>query len=62
MVLGIPLVMQDYEAVLDFQVMHLARADVYLGREWLFSLGPNLVRSYLHNTLQFEYGGSTITL
>ena len=37
---------QDYKASLDFQVMHLARADVYLNREWLFHLGPSLHRSY----------------
>ena len=43
---GAKLKIQDYEANLNFQVMHLARADIYIGREWLYNLGPSLSRSY----------------
>ena len=31
---------QGYKASFDFQVMHLARADVYLGQEWFVSPRP----------------------
>ena len=61
-VLGVPLSLQGYEATLDFQVMHLARADVILGREWLFHLGATLKRSYLDNSFEFEHNGKTIRL
>ena len=54
---GARLKIQDYEASLDFQVMHLARADVYLGREWLFHLGPSMRRSYQDNSLEFIHEG-----
>ena len=50
-VLGVSLSIQDYQAQLDFQVMHLAGSYVYLGRKWLYGMGPSLTRSYLHNTL-----------
>lgn len=35
----VKLKIQDYKDILDFQVMHLAKADIYLGREWLYNLG-----------------------
>ena len=53
---------QDYEANLDFQVMHLARADVYLGREWLFHLGLSLRCSYQDNSLEFTHKGRKVRL
>ena len=43
---GAKLKIQDYKASLDFQVMYLARANIYLGREWLYNLGPSLSCSY----------------
>ena len=61
-VLGVPLAMQGYEAKLDFQVMHLARADIYLGREWLYNLGPTLHRSYQDNSLEFMHEGRVVRL
>ena len=54
---GAKLKIQDYKASLDFQVMHLARADIYLGREWLYNLGPTLSRSYQDNSLEFTHEG-----
>ena len=33
--------------------MHLARGDVYLGKDWLFYLGPSLKRNYQDNSLEF---------
>ena len=59
---GVKLKMQDYEASLDFQVMHLARADIYLGREWLYNLGPSLSRSYQDNSLEFTHEGQRVRL
>ena len=53
---------QEYEAFLDFQVMCLSTVDAILGREWLFSMGETLSRSYLHNTLTFEHKEKFITL
>lgn len=41
---------QGHRMVLDFQVMRKTRADVILGQEWLFGLGPSLGQSYLHNS------------
>ena len=60
--LGVSLSLQGYEAALEFQVMHLARADVIFGREWLFHLGALLKRSYLDNSFEFEHNGKTIRL
>ena len=48
---------QGHTMKLDFHVMHMTRADVVLGREWLHSLGSSLTRSYQHNTLAFEGNG-----
>ena len=42
--------------------MHLTRADVIVGREWLFHLGATLKRSYLDNSFEFEHNGKTIRL
>ena len=39
---------------IDFHVMHMTRADIVLGREWLHSLGSSLQRSFQSNTLTFE--------
>ena len=50
MVKGVSLQMQDYVASLDFQIIHLARVEVYLGREWLYNLGPNVSHSYQDKT------------
>lgn len=47
---------------LDFQVMHMSRADVVLGRECLHGLGPSLEHSYEHNTLAFEVNGTHVLL
>ena len=38
--------MQEYVDSLDFEVMHSPRANVYLGKEWLYSLGPTLSGNY----------------
>ena len=58
----VALSIQDFDMHLDFQVMHITRADIILGREWLFSLGPTLSRSYIDNTLEFEANGKHICL
>ena len=42
--------------------MHLARANVYLGREWLYNLGPTLSCSYQDNSLEFLHEGRQIML
>ena len=47
---------------LDFHVMHMTRADVVLGREWLHGLGSSLIRSYQHNTLAFTDKGVHVLL
>ena len=47
---------------LDFQVMHLARVDIYLGREWLYNLDPTLHRSYQDNSLEFINEGRVMRL
>ena len=47
---------------LDFHVMNMTRADVVLGRNWLFGLGSSLSRSYQHNTLAFEDNGVHVLL
>ena len=47
---------------LDFHVMHMTRADVVLGREWLHGLGPSLKCSHQHNTLTFDAHGALILL
>ena len=59
---GVKLKMQDYQASLDFQVMHLARADIYLGREWLYNLGPPLSCSYHDNSLEFSHEDKRVRL
>ena len=53
----VSLEVQGHMMKLDFHVMHMTRADVVLGREWLHSLGSSLTRSYQHNTLAFEDNG-----
>ena len=47
---------------LDFQVMHMDRADVVLGREWLHNLGPSLKQSYEHNSFMFDDNGIHVLL
>ena len=51
---GVTLEMQSYSTTMDFQVMNMTRADVVLGREWLYGLGTTLSRSYAHNTISFR--------
>ena len=46
----------------DFHVMNMTRADVVLGRNWLFGLGSSLSRSYQHNTLAFKDNGVHVLL
>ena len=46
--------MKNYTTTMDFQVMNMTRADVILGREWLYGLGSTLSRSYAHNTISFR--------
>lgn len=46
MIHGIEVDIQGYKENLDFQIMHLDRTDVILGREWLYGLGNTLQRSY----------------
>ena len=50
----VTLEMQNYSTKMDFQVMNMTRADVVLGREWLYSLGTTISRSYTHNTISFR--------
>ena len=50
----VSLEVQGHTMKLDFHVMHMTRADIVLGHEWLHSLGSSLTRSYQHNTLAFE--------
>ena len=52
---GVTLEMQNYTTTMDFQVMNMTRADVILGREWLYGLGSTLSRNYAHNTISFKY-------
>ena len=46
--------MQNYTTNMDFQVMNMTRADVILGKEWLYGLGSTLSCSYAHNTISFR--------
>ena len=62
MVKDVDVELQGHPMRLDFQVMHMSRADVVLGREWLHALGPSLKRSYEHNTLAFEVNGTHVLL
>ena len=59
---GIPLELQGHTMKLDFHVMHMTRADVVLGREWLYGLGTTLNRSYVSNTIAFEDNGVHVLL
>ena len=54
MVKEVTLEMQDYSTKMDFQVMNMTRANVVLGKEWLYSLGTTLSRSYTHHTISFK--------
>ena len=58
----VSLEMQGHTMKLDFHVMHMTRANVVLGHEWLHSLGSSLTRSYQHNTLAFEDNGVHVLL
>lgn len=42
MVSNLEIEIQGYKDRLDFQIMNMDRADVVLGREWLWTLGPSL--------------------
>ena len=57
MIHGIEMDTQGYKENLDFQIMHLDRTDVVLGRKWLYGLGNTLQRSYLNNSITFEKYG-----
>ena len=46
----------------NFHVMHMTRADVVLGHEWLHGLGLSLKCSYQHNTLTFDAHGANILM
>ena len=61
-VLGMALAMQGYEAKLNFQVMHLARAYIYLGREWLYSLGSIMYHGYQDKCPKLMYEGRLVRL
>ncbi|MCO5583428.1 hypothetical protein L7F22_037339 [Adiantum nelumboides] len=53
----------DEQATSEFvEVMHMDRADVVLGREWLHSLGLSLKRSYVHNMASFDVDGIHVLL
>ena len=58
----VSLEVQGHTMKLDFHVMNMTRADVVLGRNWLFGLGSSLSRSYQHNTLAFEDNGVHVLL
>ena len=47
--------MQDYKTNLDFQMMHLARANIYLGKESLYNLGLSLNHNNQDNSLEFSH-------
>ena len=51
---GVKLETQNYTTTMDFQVMNMTRADIILGREWLYGLGSTLSCSYAHNTISFR--------
>lgn len=53
----VELKIQDYKDSLDFQVMHLARADICLG-----NLDPSLDCSYQDNNLEFIHEGKRVRL
>ena len=58
----VALEIQGHSMVLDFHVMHMTRADVVLGREWLYGLGETLKRNYMSNTITFEHNGVHVLL
>ena len=46
----------------NFSLMYMTRANLFLGCEWLDSLGSSLQHSYQSNTLAFENNGMHIFL
>ena len=42
--------------------MHLTRANIYLGREWLYNLGPSLSCIYQENSLEFIHEDRRVRL
>lgn len=54
--------MQGFMASLEFEFIHLARADFYLGREWLYNLGLALHCSYQDNGLEFMHEGRVVRI
>ena len=55
---GVQLEVQDHVMCLDLHVMHMTRADVVLGHDWLHGLGLLLKHSYQHNKLTFDAHGT----
>jgi len=47
---------------LDFEVMNMTRADVVLGREWLYNFGETLSLSYHLKSFELEANGKKIHL
>lgn len=45
---------QGHSMKLDFDVMHMSRADVVLGHEWLHGLGSSLSRSIITTLLHLR--------
>lgn len=58
----VALELQGHTMKLNFHVMNMTRADVVLGREWLYGWGSSLSRSYEHNTLAFKDNGVHVLL
>lgn len=58
----VQLEVQVYTMKLDFHAMHMTRADVVLGHEWLHGLGSSLSCSYQNNTLAFADNGVHVLL
>ena len=46
MIKEVELEVQGHVMRLDFHVMHMTKANVVLGHEWLHGLGPSLKHSY----------------
>ena len=59
---GVSLEIQGHTMTLDFHLMHMTRADVFLSRAWLHGLGDMFKRSYVSNTIAFEDNGVHVLL
>lgn len=62
MVSNLEIKVQGFKDKLDFQIMNMERADLVLGREWLWGLGPSLKRSYQQNSLEIEKEGKVYVI